>query len=244
MIEKVITQDGTKTAYSKDFDECYHSTKDGAVNESLTKHIKPAFLYSKEKNELNILDICFGLGYNTLLTLYYRDKYFPDKKINIYSPEFDAKLVKNLPGFEYPKMLKEYLPVLKELSLHQKFSNKNTYIELFLGDAREYITKFENFFDIVYQDPFSPKTNRFLWSYEYFKDIKTAIKQDGIITTYSTALKTRLALYSNGFNIYLLKEEGVRNFTLASLKELQDIQKVDMEHKIKCNPDAKPIYDT
>ena len=31
----ILSDDGTYTAYSKEYDEHYHSTKDGALNESL-----------------------------------------------------------------------------------------------------------------------------------------------------------------------------------------------------------------
>ena len=41
--ELVLCEDGTNTLYSKEFDEPYHSTKDGALHESLEKHVKPAF---------------------------------------------------------------------------------------------------------------------------------------------------------------------------------------------------------
>ena len=67
--EIVTTNDGTFTLYSKEFDECYHSTKDGALNESLNKHIIPAFNLAPKKDKITILDICYGLGYNTLSTL-------------------------------------------------------------------------------------------------------------------------------------------------------------------------------
>ena len=80
---------------------------------------------------------------------------------------------------------------------------KNFYIEVFLGDAREYVRNFENRFDIVYQDAFSPSSNPTLWTKEYFSDIKRGIKKDGLLTTYSIALATRLALYENGFLIYI-----------------------------------------
>jgi len=33
--KEILTQDGTKTLYSQEFNECYHSTKDGALQESL-----------------------------------------------------------------------------------------------------------------------------------------------------------------------------------------------------------------
>ena len=38
-----LSNDGTFTAYSKEYDEHYHSTKDGALNESLFKHVIPTF---------------------------------------------------------------------------------------------------------------------------------------------------------------------------------------------------------
>lgn len=98
-----LSEDGTYTAYSKEYDEHYHSTKDGALQESLLKHILPAFKIKKNQNEINILDICYGLGFNTLATLYYYKKNNLTSKLNIYSPELDAILVASLKNFTYPK---------------------------------------------------------------------------------------------------------------------------------------------
>jgi hypothetical protein len=69
------------------------------------------------------------------------------------------------------------------------------------------------------------------------------MREDGLLTTYSTALKTRLALYENGFHIYLNEGEDFRNATIASLREIEGYKKVDMQHKIACNPDVKPLMD-
>ena len=63
------------------------------------------------------------------------------------------------------------------------------------------------------------------------------------MTTYSTALATRLALYENGFNVYLNTGEGYRNATIASKRELSQYEKVDMAHKIACNPDVRSLSD-
>jgi tRNA U34 5-methylaminomethyl-2-thiouridine-forming methyltransferase MnmC len=70
----VQSEDGSYTAYSNEFKEHYHSTRDGALHESLYKHVIPALEHHKERAELTILDICFGLGFNTLATLYYMQK--------------------------------------------------------------------------------------------------------------------------------------------------------------------------
>ena len=237
------SEDGSFTAYSKEYAEHYHSTKDGALNESLLKHIIPAYKHTKEQQEVVILDICYGLGFNTLATVLYYKEQNPHKKLQIYSPELDVDLVKSLTKFSYPEEFTPLHEIIKALSTQGFYKKENLYIELFLGDARKYIKKFTNKFDIVYQDAFSPSANPVLWTKEYFSDIKNAMKDTAILTTYSTALKTRLALYENGFNIYLNKGESFRNATLASLGHLDNYELVDMEHKISCNPDVKPLSD-
>jgi len=239
-----LSEDGSYTAYSKEYEEHYHSTKDGALHESLVKHVLPAFKLKKDKSEITILDICFGLGFNTLATLYYAKQNFPHAKINIYSPELDADLVNSLNNFIYPKEFDKFKNIILELIKNGVYKNDFWHVEIFLGDAREYIKKFSHSkFDVVYQDAFSPSTNPILWTKEYFSDIKNIIKKDGILTTYSMALATRLALYENDFNIYINSGEGFRDATVASLSELKEFKKVDMEHKILCNPHAKPLRD-
>jgi len=238
-----LSEDGSYTAYSKEYDEHYHSTKDGALHESFTKHINPAFSIKQNQDEINILDICFGLGFNTLATLLFYKQNSLKSKIKIYSPELDASLVKSLVNFIYPKEFEEFKPVIEAICKDGIYEDNDFYIEVFLGDAREYIKRFTNKFDIVYQDAFSPSTNPILWTKEYFSDISNAMKEDGILTTYSTALKTRLALYENGFNIYLNTGEDFRSATVASKSELDKFELVDMKHKISCNPNIKPLHD-
>ena len=238
-----LSDDGSYTAYSKEYDEHYHSTRDGALHESMTKHILPAYLHVKSKNEVNILDICYGLGFNTLATVLHYKKYAPQMKVNIYSPELDELLLKSLINFNYPAEFESLKKIIEALHSEGIYKDENLSIELFLGDAREYVKRFENKFDIVYQDAFSPATNPMLWTKEYFSDIKKAIKKEGILTTYSIALKTRLALHVNDFKVYINTGEDYRDATVASLSELQGFQAVDMEHKIVCNPNVKPLSD-
>lgn len=238
-----LTQDGSFTAYSQEYNEHYHSTRDGALHESLTKHVLPASLHVKNKEEVNILDICYGLGFNTLATLMYCKNHFPHMKLNIYSPELDTALVKSLLDFSYPAEFDSLKKIIKTLSTEGTYKDENLYVELFLGDAREYIKQFENKFDIVYQDAFSPGVNPVLWTKEYFSNIKKAMKKDGILTTYSIALKTRLALHVNGFNVYINSGDDYRDATVASLSELNGFEPVNMEHKIACNSDVKPLSD-
>ena len=238
-----LSEDGSYTAYSKEYEEHYHSTRDGALKESLVKHVQPAFKIKQNQTEINILDICFGLGFNTLATLYYHKQNSLTSKLRIYSPELDASLVKSLQNFTYPKEFEEFKPIIDSICTDGIYEDENFYIEVFLGDAREYIKGFENKFDIVYQDAFSPSSNPVLWTKEYFSDIKRTVKDDGVLTTYSIALATRLALYENGFNIYLNIGDDYRDATVASPSRLAEFKEVDIPHKISCNPDAQPLRD-
>lgn len=61
-----FTNDGSVGLFSPDADDIYHSTY-GALTEAYEKFILPADLknYLKKNKEIKILDICFGIGYNT-----------------------------------------------------------------------------------------------------------------------------------------------------------------------------------
>jgi tRNA U34 5-methylaminomethyl-2-thiouridine-forming methyltransferase MnmC len=235
--------DGSYTAYSPEYDEHYHSTKDGALNESLKKHIEPAFALHSEKDHLRLIDICFGLGFNTFLSLYWRDTYYPDTTLEIYSPELDGELVASLVDFPYPDIFEPYRNIITDIATLGGYKDERTQIIVDIMDARVTMRELEGEWDVCYQDAFSPQTNPALWTREYFADIALLMGEDGIVTTYSTALATRMALCENGFNVYLNTGKGYRNATIASRRELTEYEKVDMAHKIACNPEAKSLRD-
>lgn len=241
--EWVQSDDGSYTAYSPEYDEHYHSTKDGALNESLKKHIGPAFALHCEKDHLRLIDICFGLGFNTLLSLYYRDTSYTDTTLEIYSPELDGDLVASLVDFPYPDIFEPYRNIITDIATLGGYEDERTQITVDIIDARVAMRALEGEWDVCYQDAFSPQTNPILWTREYFGDVARLMGEEGTVTTYSTALSTRLALYENGFNVYLNSGEGYRNATIASRRELADYEKVDMAHKIACNPNAQSLKD-
>lgn len=240
----VLSDDGSYTAYSEEYDEHYHSTKDGALHESLTKHVEPALKLKQSQEKIVILDICFGLGFNALSTIYYAQQHNIKSKIEIFSPELDSKLIESLNDFIYPEEFDGFKHIIEKLIATNRYEDEKIKIELFVGDARKYIKTFnKEKFDVVYQDAFSPSVNPLLWTKEYFRDISEIIKKDGILTTYSMALKTRLALHENDFNVYINSGEDIRDATIASNAELATFKKVDMLHKISCNKDVESLRD-
>ena len=238
----VNTCDGSKTLYSKKYNQHYHSVKDGAVNESLHKHVVPALTHHKNRESLRILDICFGLGYNTFSTIYYALQNNLDMKLKFYSPELDGRLIKSLYHFEYPDEFEPIKNIIEEVSQNLYYEDEKLKIEVFVGNAREYIKTLDDI-DIVYQDAFSSDVNYELWTKEYFGDIYKIVNDDSIITTYSVATPVRLSMYENSFFIYENKNKFTRNGTLA-FKQKQELPNfVNMELKKLRNPNAKPFVD-
>lgn len=61
-----FTNDGSVGLYSPEADDIYHSTY-GALSEALEKFVLPMELseFIKRNNQIKILDICYGIGYNS-----------------------------------------------------------------------------------------------------------------------------------------------------------------------------------
>jgi len=245
--ELVPTDDGSVTLYSKEFNESYHSPKDGALNESLQKHVLPAFNLHQDKTALTILDICYGLGYNTLATLHHVKKNNLPVKLHIFSPEFDEALVRSLKDFEYPSEFDDFKSIIQAISKNFNYEDEHFKVEVMIGDARESIPSLKRKgikFDIVYQDAFSPKVNPLLWTREWFEDIRSVCSEDAVLTTYSTAAATRMGLYENGFELHYFDAPNTRRSLIASPRKIETLEWIDMELKKQRNPDGKSLRDS
>ena len=240
----VATKDGSNTLFSKLYNQHYHNPDDGAINEALSKHIIPAFTFHKNKSELTILDICFGIGYNTFSTIYYCLQNNLNIKLNIFSPELDGNLVKSLANFAFPKEFDCIKHIINSIAQNCKYEDENVKIEVFIGDARDYIRSLEkNSFDIIYQDAFSSDVNFELWTKEYFDDIYKLCKNSCIMSSYAIATPIRLSMYEAGFFIY--ENRPVKRKITLAFKQKQDLieKYVDMELKKQRNKEAVALYD-
>ncbi|WP_457678767.1 tRNA (5-methylaminomethyl-2-thiouridine)(34)-methyltransferase MnmD [Thermovibrio sp.] len=212
------TKDGSITLFSSEFKEPYHSTTAGALTEAVEKFCKPAKVREKaRKGRINLLDSCFGLGYNTFTFIQEATSENPKVKLFIVGYEFDLKVVKSSLLLNWGK-LNRWKWVLKELLrnklvegdfLSLNFFRPNLKIKILVGEGRRALNliskRYENFADAIFHDPFSPKVNPELWSYELFLLMRRVIKEDGILATYSAATPVRRALHMAGFGV----KEGV-----------------------------------
>ena len=63
-LKEVLTKDGSISLRSLFFQENFHSLE-GALKETEIKFINPSDLKRFKGQSINVLDICFGLGYNS-----------------------------------------------------------------------------------------------------------------------------------------------------------------------------------
>ncbi len=223
----ITTLDGSPTLYSEAYHEHYHSLS-GAYEESLYKFVYPSHVLEKAKSQpVKVLDICFGLGYNSLSTLEHNDHAYP---ISIWAIEKDRTVIEKASRLSYP--FKSWNGVVKSLCDDGKVLYKNGRIQLIIGDARHCLERIYELFDVVYLDPFSTQKNPELWTYHFFRELKDRLKKDGCIITYSSALPVQSGLLKCGFNVYKTQAVGRRRGgTIASLGQLNNLEVLSQKDK-------------
>ena len=210
---KIITKDGSFTFYHPAYKEHYH-TLAGASTEAEKKFIGPCEIRRRlEKGEnLEILDIGFGLGYNAFSAIRTAEEIrgkgeeergkgeeIRDPKIKIISLENDPESAKFAVSL-FPEQSLEY-EIAKSLSESGTWKGKNSEIKIIIGDARKTVGILKNSFDAVFLDAFSTEKNPELWTYDFVRLISNLMKKDAILATYSSAYPVRGALARCGFHI-------------------------------------------
>ncbi len=199
MLQKIITPDGSITFYNPDFDEAYHS-KSGAKEEAMKKFIEPCQIKElAKKGHIKLLDVCFGLGYNTAAAIDVALQENPSCSVEVVGLEKDKTILQEIPAldnsFACYGMLKECI------QNGYSYNKQNIQIKIILGDALETIKQVTGEFDAVFFDPFSPKKCSALWSGELFCDIYQRMRKESRLATYSCARIVRDNLKSVGFAV-------------------------------------------
>ncbi len=199
-MEKIITLDGSVTLHSSLFGEAMHS-KSGAKEEALLKFVEPCEIKSLARiGKIKILDVCFGLGYNSAMAIDIAWQENPKCVVEILGLENNEEILQTI--IDLPDSFRCY-PLIKEM-IHSDYmlANNKLSIQVLLGDARKTIKKINDSFDVCFFDPFSPKKCPELWTYEMFQAIFNLLKVGGRITTYSCARVVRDNMKAADFVVF------------------------------------------
>lgn len=243
--DKIITADGSETFYSSEFKETFH-TKYGAKTEAEITYIQGCQIADKikQKNSIKILDICYGLGYNTATVLDFILK--NNHQCSIVKRHCSIELIaleldETVPKQALENNLLEYWSsetreILKQLLREKELNLPLIKMQLFIGDARETLAKLvpKNFqADAVFLDPFSPPKCPQLWTVEFLTLVANSLHDEGIIATYSCSAGVRKAFQLAGLTIGNNLSVGRRSPGTVATKgkqPLSPLSPMELEH--------------
>jgi tRNA U34 5-methylaminomethyl-2-thiouridine-forming methyltransferase MnmC len=213
-MKKITSGDGSVTFFNETYGDIYHSTL-GAAAEALVKYVKPAALEKRIQQPcIRILDVCFGLGYNTAAALDHLHELGYQGQIEVVCLENDIAILKEIGRIDAP--FNSY-PLIKRLATQNEAIEGSVRLTLLVADARQSVKECGQDFDAVFFDPFSPKKQPDLWQTSFFADIRKMMKKGAILTTYSCARMVRDNLKAAGFLVSDGPKYGTRSpATLAA----------------------------
>jgi tRNA U34 5-methylaminomethyl-2-thiouridine-forming methyltransferase MnmC len=206
------TADGSFTLFSEDFGEWFHS-REGAYAEAFQTYVEATDLATlATRPTLTILDVCYGLGYNTAAALATIEQVNPHCQVTLVGLELDRRV----PQQAVQRNLNQGWPAtvqgsLASLADQGKVETRFLQANLLIGDARQQIQPLvaENFqADAIFFDPFSPPHCPELWTVEFIQQVARCLKPDGKLATYSCAAAVRTAFRLAGLYIGPIKASG------------------------------------
>jgi len=196
-----ITEDGSHTVFVNGLDEPYHSTH-GALQESMHVFIKKGLLTVKPSS-VRILELGFGTGLNTLLTL--RESLSLNLNIFYHAVEKYPLTESEYKLLNYEKVV-EHIPKDMLHRIHScpwgeavQISDRFT---LYKEEADFRSMKLSPNINLVYFDAFSPDKQPELWSEEVIGPVAQVSEQGAILVTYSSKGNVRRTLSNCGFDVF------------------------------------------
>lgn len=224
MERKIIkTGDGSVTIHLSEWDEQYHS-KHGAIQEAQHVFIKMGLEYwvglNKEK-QLSILEIGFGTGLNAFITFLEAKKL----RLNINYTGVEAYPVSEneISELNYAEMLSAENQIDSFQKMHQiPWNTQAAIAENFKLEKQQ--KRFEeiediNKYDLVFFDAFGARVQPELWTEEIFAKMYAAIKNNGVLVTYSAKGSVRRAMQTAGFIVERLPGPPGKREMLRALKK-------------------------
>jgi len=199
------TEDGSFTFFSEEFGEAFHSRL-GARAEAFQKFVQVTDLAARAIHpSIRLLDVCYGLGYNTAAALETIWQVNPDCIIEWVGLELDETVPHAAIVPPFLQTWSDSVQAALQAIAHQHQHHTPTFkANLLIGDARQTIqtlaaTLFQA--DAIFFDPFSPRHCPQLWTVEFIAWVARCLAPAGILATYSRSASVRTALLEAGLQI-------------------------------------------
>lgn len=203
MKRKIIqTSDGSSSVYLPEWDENYHS-KHGAIQEAYHVFIKSGLDLFTDGSTVGILEMGFGTGLNCMIT------YLEAKKRNLTISYTGLEGYPLETDFIFELNHLQQLKASDEIEMYKIIQNSK-WEALTPVSSNFTLTKIEMMFekyhdhevvDLIYFDAFGARVQPELWTEIIFKKMYDALKNNGIIVTYSAKGSVRRAMQAVGFAV-------------------------------------------
>jgi len=219
------TKDGSMTYRSSHYAQTYHSTF-GALTEARQVYLQNSGVMTRlsQCQPTRVLEIGFGLGLNTLLTV--------DQALICHSPleyvAYDRRLVDvgSLQQLDYRHLLDHGDSADKLYAAMSTWSNapstryrfawrEDIALQLHVGDVTR-ATIAKNHFDAIYLDAFSPAHNPECWTPTFLKQLALALRPGGTLATYCVQGAVRRTLLQSGLIVRKHKGPPGKRETLSA----------------------------
>ncbi|ALF54431.1 hypothetical protein ACX27_18835 [Nostoc piscinale CENA21] len=199
------TADGSFTFFSPEFNESFHSHF-GAKQESYFKFVEPTQLaQAAQKPVVRLLDVCYGLGYNTAAALQTIWTVNPSCYVELIGLELNPAVPQAaIANHLFDQWVYEYTPILTQLAFEGQANTERLQAKLIIGDARisiQAVNQAGFHADAIFLDPFSPPQCPQLWTVEFIQQVSVCLQKNGWLATYSCAASVRTAMKLAGLNI-------------------------------------------
>jgi tRNA U34 5-methylaminomethyl-2-thiouridine-forming methyltransferase MnmC len=230
----IITSDGSKSLYLPQWDETYHS-RHGAVQEAYHVFIRNGLDLFEPGAEIRILEMGFGTGLNCFITWLESVQ----RGLTVYYHGLEAyPVAPNLAQhLEYPSALgqaqhKKVFETLHSCPWDEKvqitqnfrlFKRQEQFSEF---DPAETLDPTETLdpvqgFDLIYFDAFAPRVQPELWSESMFQVMYEALRNEGVLVTYSAKGSVRRSMQAVGFTVERLPGPPGKREMLRARKALK-----------------------
>ena len=212
-----LTEDGSHTIFIPELNEHYHSTH-GAIQEAIHIYIN-AGLRFVDKNPIRILEIGFGTGLNTYLSLVEAEN--TNRSIVYHSLERYPVEEEELKVLNYPDLIEfEKRDLFKKLHKIEwnktcEISNKFS-LKKINGDLKE--IEFKDKYDLIFFDAFAPDIQPELWTETIFRKLYDCANTNAILMTYCSKGIVKRALRASGFEVKRLAGPPGKHHILRATK--------------------------
>lgn len=230
----VATADGSLTIRHAGHGQDFHSAE-GAKFEAWNLYVVTSgfekALKAPSKQNLIVLDVGMGLGYNAAATIAAWMESPGQTSVEMFSLEIDARLVQVVASGSAPwqagwseswvigprSLFSQGSSYAAELT-HPR-SGKLLKWVVVVGDADQAdLSRIRGAVDYIWQDPFTPELNPKMWSREWFERLKKLASPECSMVSYSVARAVKQALEEAGWRYERVPTPGrKRHWLKASL---------------------------